>query len=181
MNSRDQFSSDFECEIIDYPMGEPDYTFAAPGAGARATTVQVTPSEGTSWTGAFSAPDPGIRPHSAVVGTPHMSGLCVIERGTAFIGDVRRPQGFVHVPTDGPVVQEVAANNMLLLVTPWSITAIGKHGIRWTTRRISVDGLRIDEVSDSQIKGVADPLDFDPRNYIVDLESGDTVGGADLT
>ncbi|MCP2237473.1 hypothetical protein [Prauserella halophila] len=90
------------------------------------------------------------------------------------------PEGFDVVLTPGPVVaaEELAAEAVLLLVTPWAITAVGISGVLWTTPRIAIDGLRVDEASDGWVGGVADPDDDEPRDFAVELATGQVVGGA---
>jgi hypothetical protein len=70
---------------------------------------------------------------------------------------------------------------MLLLVTGWAITAVGSDGDLWTTDRIAIDGLRVDEVSDGWARGVADPDDDEPRDFALDLATGRVIGGAGVT
>ena len=117
---------------------------------------------------------------SALLGTPSPTGLCVIERGTVFLGDVLEPEGFTVVPTAGPVVaaEELVSEQKLLLVTPWAISAIGATGLLWATGRIAIDGLRVDEDSEGWVRGVADPDDDEPRDFAVELATGQVVGGA---
>jgi hypothetical protein len=106
----------------------------------------------------------------------------VVERGTAFLGDVLRPDHFTAVKTAGPVVAayEVASEDCLLLVTPWAITAVGREGVLWTTERIAIDGLRIDEVADGWLRGVSDPDDEEPGDFAVEMATGRLVGGAGI-
>lgn len=117
---------------------------------------------------------------SAILGTPSPTGVCVVERGTAFVGDVLVPSAIEVVRTRGPVVgaEELVTDGLLLLLTPWAITAVDANGHRWTTGRVAIDGLRIDDVGGGQVRGVADPGDDEPRAFAVDLVTGEVVGGA---
>lgn len=174
------FVSQFDVAIADLPSGSVDHAFAAEGAGARALVVTVEPWGEPTWSAAFAAPDPGRRALTALSGTSSSAGLCVIERGTAFVGDVRDPASFAVVPTSGPVVaaEELVDESVLLLVTPWAITAVGASGPLWTTPRIAVDGLRVDEADNGSIRGVADPDDDEPRDFAVELVTGRLTGGS---
>jgi hypothetical protein len=94
--------------------------------------------------------------------------------------DVRAPDGYRVVPTAGSVcsVVPVRHHGLLLLATPWSISALGGRETTWTTRRIAVEGLRLDEIDEGWLRGVADPEDDEPRDFAVELSSGRVVGGA---
>lgn len=173
------FASEFDAAIIDRTPSS-DHAFSAEGAGSRAIVVAVEPWGEPAWTATFAAPEPGRRALTAVMGTPSPTGLCVVERGTAFLGDVLRPADFEVVPTAGPVVsaEELTTEAILLLLTPWAITAVGTDGVLWTTQRIAIDGLRVDEASDGWARGVADPADDEPRDFALDLRTGEVIGGA---
>ena len=173
------FASEFDVAIADYAAG-PDHSFSAEGSESRAALVAVEPWGEVTWTAAFAGPDPGRRALTALLGTPRATGLCVVERGTAFLGDVREPAGFEVVATPGPVVaaEELVAEGVLLLLTPWAITAVDVDGVRWTTPRSAVDGLRVDEASDGWLRGVADPEDDEPRDFAVELATGQLIGGS---
>jgi hypothetical protein len=174
------FASEFDVAVVDYVVATPDQAFSAEGAGSRAVLVTVEPWGEPPWTASFAGPDPGCRALTELLGTPSPTGLCVVERGTAFVGDVLEPEGFEVIVTPGPVVaaEELVDEARLLLVTPWAITAVGRNGVQWTTPRIAVDGLRFDEASDGWLRGVADPDDDEPRDFAVDLSTGQVTGGA---
>ena len=180
MITQDHFVSEFGVSIVDSTAGLPDHSFAAEDAGSRAIEVVVEPWGEQSWTAVFAASDPGVRALTALLGTPSLTGLCVVERGTAFLGDVLDPEGFTVVETKGPVVaaEELTGEGLLLLVTPWKITAIDQSGSRWTTERIAIEGLRVDEVSAGWVRGVADPDEEEPHDFALDLATGEIVGGA---
>ncbi|WP_156759685.1 hypothetical protein [Microbacterium karelineae] len=177
-----RFVSDFEATISDRVV-DPQYSFTAEGGGSRAVMVAVEPWRNPGWTATFAAPDPGRRALSMLLETPSRTGLCVVERGTAFLGDVLEPDGFKVVATPGPVVaaEELVTEGVLLLVTPWAITAVGHAGVPWSTRRIAIDGVRVDEASHGWVRGVADPGDDEPRDFAIDLASGQAVGGTPTT
>lgn len=180
MITHNHFVSEFDVAITDRPTASLDHQFAAEGAGSRVVVVAVEPWGAAAWTAAFASPDPGRRALTALLGTPSPTGLCVVERGTAFLGDVLEPESFGVVATPGPVVaaEELTHEATLLLITPWAITAVGEGGVLWTTPHIAVDGLRVDEASDGWLRGVADPEDDEPRDFAVDLATGQLIGGS---
>ncbi|WP_019145983.1 hypothetical protein [Aeromicrobium massiliense] len=180
MITHSHFASEFDVAVVEYAAETPDRMFSADGAGSRAVLVAVEPWGEPTWTASFAGSDPGRRALTGLFGTPSPTGLCVVERGTAFLGDVVEPEGFEVVATPGPVVaaEELVVGAKLLLVTPWAITAVGASGVQWTTPRIAVDGLRVDEASDGWLRGVADPGDDEPRDFAIDLSTGRVTGGA---
>ncbi|NEE04702.1 hypothetical protein [Phytoactinopolyspora halotolerans] len=176
------FPAEYEATYIDLPSaGDVDYEFLHEYGRAMASTVLVEPWSGPSWTGSFVAPDPLIRrATSGLFGTPSPVQLCVVERGSAFLVSVLNPRDYEFVRTDGPVlsVEQIVEESRLLLLTPWSITAVGVDGVAWTTRRVAIEGLRADEVAGGWLRGVADPVDDEPRDFAVNLKTGEVVGGA---
>ncbi|OYN89349.1 hypothetical protein [Parenemella sanctibonifatiensis] len=176
-----RFMSEFTAGVADMSAGA-DHAFLAEGAGARSTFVVVEPWGAQSWSATFAAPDPGRRALSALLGTPNPTGLCVVERGTAFLGDVLNPASFEAVPTMGPVVaaEELEEERVLLLVGPWTITAVSSAGVLWETRRLAIDGLRVAEASGGWVRGASDPDDGEPREFAVELATGQVAGGATI-
>jgi hypothetical protein len=180
MLTEDHFPREYDVFDAEASPSAPDHEFSATGAGARSALVLIQPWAGPSWVGSFAAPEPNTPALSAFAGTPRPTGLCVIERGTAFLGDVLQPARFVALATHGPItrVAEVPAERILLLVTPWSIAAVTADGLVWSTERIAVEGLRIDEAIDGWAHGVADPDDEESRDFSVELATGRVIGGS---
>jgi hypothetical protein len=119
-------------------------------------------------TGLFSAPAPGT--------------LCAIAQGAAYLVNVRT-RNYCVVSRSAPVmaVASLPGVNLLLLATPWLVTAIGHDGVAWRTRRLAIDGLRLDETDGSRLAGVADPDSAEPREFTIDLLTGSHQGGAMVT
>lgn len=175
------FVAQYEADIVEAPPnGKADYTFTDDRPVAQAITVDVRPWSAPAWTGSFAAPNPMVRRAvSGLFATPNPTRLCVVERGTAFLVDVQHPASTAIVHTDGPVVDigQLAEQSCLLLLSPWSITAVGLEGVMWTSQRVAIEDLRIDEADDGWLRGVADPHDEEPRDFAIDLRTGYVVGG----
>ncbi|GAA1717793.1 hypothetical protein GCM10009745_78220 [Kribbella yunnanensis] len=175
------FPAAYEAAVTDYPAaGVVDHEFVD-GRDGRSVVVVIEPSEGTSWTGAFGGGEPLTRRAvSGLYPTPSPVRLCVVDRGTAFLVDVLVPERSERVPTDDPVmsVETAVGERLLLLVGRWTITAIGPDGVAWTSPRIAMDGLRVDEIEGGLLRGVADPGDEEPRDFAVDLRTAAVTGGA---
>ena len=139
---------------------------------------EVDPHVTDSWVG-FARPGPARVVHAAsgLVPTPNPTQLCAIARGTAYLVDVRDHK---YCLASDPVVAVAAlrAARLLLLATPWLVVAIGREGVAWRTGRLAIDGLRLDETDRSRVIGVADPDSAEPREFAIDLETGEHEGGA---
>lgn len=174
------FPHAYEVEILD-SVPDTAWTFERGGSTERGELiVGVRTETGDRWSGAARAGAPSVR--SALSGcfsTPAATSLLLVSRGDAFLVDVLEPGEFHVVDTGGPVVlvRPLVDHGLLLLGSPWIITAIDEGGRRWQTRRLSIDGIRLDEVDEVRLAGVADPDDDEPRDFVVDLRSGEHEGG----
>jgi hypothetical protein len=144
---------------------------------------EVNPGGGDSWVGLARPGSLGSR--HAVTGlfsTPDPSRLCVITRGTAYLVDVDTRE-FVLLALADPVIFVASLTDvgLLLLATPWRVTAISRDGPAWRTGRLAIDGLRLDETDGLRLVGVADPDSPEPRDFVIDLLNGSHRGGAVVT
>jgi hypothetical protein len=175
------FEADYYLEpLIDMPSAL-DYEFHESGVMPRPDLLlHVTTADGRSWTAGVRAGGPSVA--SAATGiftTPNKNRLLVVARGDAYLIDLRDPTDYKALSTGVPVVavKPVPRENVLLLATPWDVSAIGKDGVLWTTGRLAIDGLRLDESHGGWIAGVADPRDLEPRDFAIDLRTGKHEGG----
>jgi hypothetical protein len=111
--------------------------------------------------------------------TPNPDVACLVERGAAYLVDVNAPTKWTTVETHGPVtlVKEATRADALLLCSDWAVTAVGAAGVLWSTRRLSIERLRIDSVGDAFALGVADPDDDAAVGFSIDLRTGIVTGG----
>jgi len=179
------FPAAFHVEVIDeLPAGDVERVdFQPPGGIGTGTELllEISTESGHWWLAVVRTPRPALRAAAtAVHSTPSPTLLCAVVAGEALTIDVERPGEHEWLATGGPVtaVKPVVPEGLLLLATPWSITALGPSGERWQTARLAVDGLRLDEVADGVLAGVADPDDIEPWDFAVDLGTGEHRGGA---
>jgi hypothetical protein len=178
------FSAAYDAEVIEnWPSSEFNYEIESANKRDRMTAIQVTPEAGKPWTASVAVAADTLR--SAITGlfpTPDPHLLCVVEGGTGFLVDVREPATYQEIHSDGPITAAtpVQRSGKLVLTTPWSIMAIDHNGISWRTSRLAIESLRIDEVDDGWLRGVADPNGDEPRDFAIDLSSGRHIGGAGL-
>ncbi|GAA0616268.1 hypothetical protein HPO96_00430 [Kribbella sandramycini] len=175
------FPAEYEAQLTDLPAaGGADVELVAGSRGSIFVTIE--PSSGPAWTGEFGGEALVRTAATGLYPTPSPVRLCVVDRGTAFLADVLAPARSEQLEIDDPVmdVRPAVSERLLLLIGRWTITAVGPDGIVWTSPRIAFDGLRVDEIGDGLLRGVADPEDDEPRDFAVDLRTAQVVGGAGI-
>lgn len=174
----------YEVEVLEFAPDEAQ-VFERPGSvRSGEVVVEVSTDRGRRWVGAARAGAPSVRGAlSGVFSTPSKTRLLLVGRGDAFLVDIDAPDRFEAIDTGGPVVavRPVLDEGLLLLASPWMITALGEDGVRWQTGRLAIEGIRMDEVQAGQLAGVADPSDDEPRDFVVDLHTGRHEGGVPFT
>jgi hypothetical protein len=174
------FPAGYVVAVID-AVPDDAFVFERPGSVRNGeVVVEVTTDNGKCWVGAARAGGPSVRGAlSGVFSTPAETGLLLLGRGNAYLVDVAAPERFEAIDTGGPVVgvRPVLDEGLLLLASPWTITALGEDGVRWQTGRLAIDGIRLDEVEAGRLAGVADPDDDEPRDFVVELHTGQHEGG----
>jgi hypothetical protein len=174
------FEADYDVEsLVDLPFAL-DYDFHQPDMAPKSDLLlRVTTGDGSTWTGGVRAGGPSVGSPSTGIYTTPNNRLLAIARGDAYLIDVQDPTNYEALSTGGPVVavKPIPRENVLLLATPWDVSAIGKDGVLWTTGRLAIDGLRLDESHGGWIAGVADPSDLEPRDFAIDLRTGNHEGG----
>lgn len=177
------FPADYEARMLEeQPSGGASYAFGREGQSAAGAEVliEVVPRAGEPWVGAVRRPPPTVKGAlTAAHPTPHASRVCVLAGGDAYLIDVHRPEEFDVLDTGGPVVAvyPILPESLLLLASPWVVTAVDGNGRAWQTDRLAINGLRLDELDDGRVAGVADPKDDDPREFVIDLRTGHHEGG----
>jgi hypothetical protein len=171
------FDGDYHVEDINFVDEQLVDVFIDASEGAahgRARMFRVHRAGGTCVV-RISAEDPLV--HLAVSGsflTPNPRRLCVIERGAAVLIDVDDVTSWQRIGSLEPIVEvgSFPEAGLLLLVTPWSVVAVDGNGVRWTSRRLSVEGLRLDAADDNGVRCTADPGDEGERVITLDVETG---------
>jgi hypothetical protein len=184
MISRDDtFPTDYDARILDETgTAEPAHEFRRSDSQATSPMyVEVVPDKGTAWVATVERPGPTVKGAlSGIYPTPNPSHALILAGGDAYLVDVHNPDRFEPVDTAGPVIDVVPAvsNGLLLLASPWAVTAIGPDGVAWQSGRLAVEGLRLDEIDGGKLAGVADPEnDDESRDFAIDLHTGAHEGG----
>jgi hypothetical protein len=104
----------------------------------------------------------------------------VVAGGYSYIVSAADPQRWEQVEQRPVVEVRVVAELQLLLFTGFtSVTAFGETGRRWTTERLSWEGLSITEIKGEKLLGTGwDALKDKDVAFEVDLRTGKSTGGA---
>lgn len=143
--------------------------------------VRVDPLAGEEWTGLFGPAYTSPPAANGVFATPDPNWLCVVVGGRAMAIRADLPGEHVEIPVF-PVtsVMAVVPQRLLLFAGFTSITAWGSEGVKWGTRSLSWDGIRLGNLRDGVLldgEGWSAPENrFVP--FEVDLRNGDHRGGA---
>jgi hypothetical protein len=151
--------------------------FSATGQGKHREgfVVEFTPTSGTSWIGNFQ---PGLSKYSEVFTDPDGSSVIVVAGGTAYVVDI---EGRRLLRTFGAQIETVIADDarrQLLFGNGLWFEALCSEGIRWSSRRVSWEGMRNVKLAGSTIVGEALDLDDTWREFSIDLATGVAVGGS---
>jgi hypothetical protein len=141
--------------------------------------LEVTPEAGDQWMGLVAyAPESVSAARSGIYSTPVRTQLCVVARGDAHFIDAEDPDRW-WVLDDGPVVAvcSAPAAGLLILATPWKVIGVGADGVAWRTSRIAINGISLGEVTDGELRGVADPDDDESQDFVIELRTGHHRGG----
>lgn len=142
--------------------------------------IEVT-AERETWAGVVSnAPRSVAAARTAIVSSPSPRVLCVAARGDAYFIDVEQPGRWWSLK-DAPVVaiRSATTDGLLVLATPQRVVAVGRDGLAWRTPRLAIDGIKLGEPTDGELRGIADPRDCS-EEFAVDLRTGHHVGGVEF-
>ncbi len=110
---------------------------------------------------------------------PRPGDLLAIAGGYAYLIDTLAPERCVHLDLR-PVTAVLAApeENLLLLAGFHQVIAVGEEGIRWTSGRLSWEGITLEDVQDGKLHGSGWHM-MDDRDvpFVLDLATGRHTGG----
>ncbi|MDR0991133.1 MAG: hypothetical protein LBL92_07225 [Propionibacteriaceae bacterium] len=178
INYSELFPPRFDAETVDFPGdGVFDYMFSDGVGGDFSCAVKVYPFGGSSWLGKFVAGKPLLNAVvSGLFATPNSCQLCAVVKGTPFLVDVESPRGSEVLVAGGVLTNVFAAQEvgLLLLATPWNISALSAEGKVWVSPRLAMEAISIRQIERDRLWGTADP-DDEARDFVIDLTSGQQV------
>ena len=175
------FTSSYSVEIVQELNSENRYYYpgGSPYKGQDGLIVEVCPSECASWIGVFSFGRMALKGISGIYSMPDPDKLCVVSRGAGYIVSSCDPEVWEHVKAV-PVMdaRTVVSHNIIVFADYTELIAYNRDGIKWCTDRLSYDGFRIVDVSDSSIKGEYWDIRNEKNEYFeVSLQTGSKKGG----
>lgn len=147
-----------------------------------ALLLEVRPTSGGVFlaTCALGFRDPSLP--SGVWACPRAESLLALAGGYAYVIDTTMPESCLHLPLR-PVTAVLPAvgEGVLLLAGFHQVCAVDENGLRWTTPRLSWEGITLSEVRKGQLHGLGWDLTTDRElPFSVDLRTGEHEGGGFL-
>jgi len=146
---------------------------------SRPLGIEVLPWEAEPWVGYFNKCTNDPNAVTGVFSHPDPNAICVISGGQAFIVDVTDPQNWQALPPI-PVmcIADVPEAGLIILCDYTNMTAYGRDGFAWRSKRLSYDGLRLASVNGTTIRGFAWSAPEGREIEVqVDAQTGAHVGG----
>lgn len=177
------FAHSYECErLTETPRAtQPHYYYpgASPRGGGDGILIEVRPQNGQMWLGTFAFGRLTAQAVSGLFTTPDPERFCVVSKGEGCIVSAANPTEWEAVRATPIIdVRSVRAQGIIVFANFTELVAYGPAGIKWRTKRLTWDSLKIIEVTDTSIKGEFwDMRSETIANFVVDLETGTHQGG----
>jgi hypothetical protein len=142
--------------------------------------LRVLPCDRTPWTGFFALGFDSHHVVNAVCSCPDPDSLCAVVGGYAYIVKASDPGQWFRIE-QRPVVDLRAhpESNLLIFAGFTTISAVGSEGLRWTTGRLSWEGITITGIDRGTLEGRGwDAMSDKEVPFEVDLSTGKHTGGA---
>jgi hypothetical protein len=178
------FAADYSVEVVqDLPHPGTMRHFYYPPAsrsGHDGVTVQVAGTRMEPWIGTFAFGALSPKGISGVFAMPNAGQLCVVSRGRGFVVSATDPATYQELQCHPIVdVRPIPRWRIMIFANFTEMLAYGQDGIQWRTARLSWDGFKITEVTDTCIQGEFwDIRSEQPATFTVDLATGKHQGGA---
>ncbi len=155
------------------------YPGASTQGGRDGLLVEVSPEQGTPWLGTFAFGRDIANGATGIFATPNPRCICVVSKGAGYLVDVAYP-GSWEIVHATPIIdiRTLPIQEMIVFADHTTLVAYGSSGIKWRTKRLTWDDLKIVEVTDTFIKGEYwDIRTEEKSSFIVDLATGTHQGG----
>jgi len=142
--------------------------------------LKVKSADAVNWIGTF---EPGVEGISGLYATPCESTLCVIVKGQGYWVPINTPEEYGLIPSF-PIKKVVAVpkGEMMIFVDYSKLVAYGRNGFVWQTPSLSWDGLEVDNVTLTELTGLAwDAPTHQKVEFKVNLLDGSYTGGSSPT
>lgn len=175
------FKNNYSVDIVEELVAGERYYY--PGAstqgGKDGILVKVISLEGKSWLGVFAFGEISSNGISGVYSTPDPNKFCVVSKGAGYIVSSNNPNEWQQVKAI-PVmdVRSIKQHKIIVFADYTELLAYDEFGIKWRTERLTYDGFKIIEVTESSLKGEFWNIRNETNDiFEVDLVTGSQVGG----
>lgn len=171
--------------LTELPSGSGDTRrFYYPGAkltgGKDGLIVRVVPVNGQEWVGVFATGDEFGTLLNGVFTCPDEDMICVVSGGIGYLVHASTPEWSSEVPV-APItrVLQMPESDILVVASFTDLSAWGRDGLRWRTKRLVWDELRVTAYDNRRLSGIGfDPTQSEPVRFSVDLRTGEHEGGS---
>lgn len=155
------------------------YPGASTQGGRDGILVEVRPQSGQAWLGTFAFGQVTPKGVSGIFTTPDPQRLCAVSRGEGYLVSATTPTVWEAIRATPIIdVQPVRAQGIIVFADYTTLVAYGETGVKWKTKRLAWDSLKITEITDAFIKGEFwDIRSEATANFVVDLATGKHEGG----
>jgi hypothetical protein len=179
------FPHSFECDVLEELPGTGvsrlHYFPGVGESGRDGVIVRVRPASHDAWVGVFAFGDLGKVGVSRVLSLAAADRICVVAQGAGYIVSAASPDDWEKVRATPIIdVRSAPAAGVTTFATHTDVVAYGEMGVKWRTKRLAWDGLKIIAVGDQTLVGEYWDIREDMmRTFEVDLMTGAAKGGVE--
>lgn len=178
------FPHTYECQKLTESAGLASlahyyYPGASTKGGQDGILVEVRPDDGESWLGTFAFGHIVPKGVCGIFTMPDPQALCVVAKGEGYIVRANAPKSWEPVRVTPIIdVRPVRAQEIVVFAEFTRLVAYGHAGIKWETKRLSWDNLKITEVTNKLLNGEFWDIRSETiGSFAVDLATGAHRGG----
>jgi hypothetical protein len=141
----------------------------------------VQPEAARSWIGIFAFGKFGKTGVTRIVSMPDLERLCVVARGAGYVVTAAQPESWEPVQAIPVIdVRTIPGAGLVVFANHTEIMAYDRNGVKWRTKRLAWDGLKIVAVSDQRLFGEYEDVRQEAvQRFEVDLATGEARGGVE--
>jgi hypothetical protein len=155
------------------------YPGGSTAGGRDGILVKVSPKGAQPWFGTFAFGHIAPTGASGVFTMPDPHQMCVVARGQGYLLSPDSPTSWDQVRVT-PIIEvhPIRAQGIVVFADFTRLVAYSATGIKWATKRLAWDCLKITKVSDDFIRGEYWDIQSEAMaQFVVDLTDGSHQGG----
>jgi hypothetical protein len=178
------FPHQFACEALaELPggAGERRYFPGSQPAGQDGIVVRVRPEVEEPWIGMFAFGKFGKAGITRFLSMPDPEKLCVVAKGAGYLVTAATPDIWETVRAIPIIdVHSIPGAGLVVFASFTELLAYGDKGVKWRTKRLAWDGLKIIAVGERTLVGEYwDIREEAMQRFEVDLTTGAATGGVE--